>query len=206
MSPKKRWLKDASRIEYIDEENIRVAFLWRECRTPDKTAIIKLFNRSYKVSSTLAKRRIEVRYDPEHLHQIEIYLDGNFRQRAKPLQISPHRAPKQPLPVKQDPLEEEKIDYLAWLTKQHKKKTKISSEGKKTGTNQNLQAFLSILRDRIHPEVFDQALATEFFETFGPFNLQRLKDILTDLLAAHPPNLHLSFYFNHIQDQLFGDQ
>ena len=206
MSPKKRWLRDSSRIEYLDEEKIRIAFLWRELRTPDKTAIIKLFNRSYKVSATLARRRVEVRYDPEHLHQIEIYLDGSFRGRAKPLQISPHRAPKEPLPVKQDPLQGQKIDYLAWLTKKHKKKTKISSVGKKTEANQNLQGFLSILRDRIHPDVFDQALATEFFETFGPFDLQRLKDVLTDLLAAHPPNLHLSFYFNHIQNQLLGEK
>jgi transposase InsO family protein len=206
MSPKKRWLRDSSRIEYIDEEKIRVAFLWRELRTPDKTAILKLFNRSYKVSSNLAKRRVEVRYDPEHLHQIEIYLDGTFRQRAKPLQVSPHRAPKEPLPLKQEPLEEEKIDYLAWLTKEHRKRTNLRVVKKKTGTNDNLQGFLSILRDHIHPDVFDQNLATEFFETFGPFDLQRLENILTDLLAAHPTNLHLSFYFNHIQNQLFGDK
>ena len=206
MSPKKRWLRDSSRIEYIDEEKIRVAFLWRELRTPDKTALIKLFNRAYKVSSNLAKRRVEVRYDPEHLHQIEIYLDGSFRQRAKPLQVSPTRAPKEPLPLKQDSLAEEKIDYLEWLTREHKNKTKVGSIQKKKAANNNLQGFISILRDRIHPDVFDPALATEFFETFGPFDLQRLKDILTDLLAAYPTNLHLSFYFNHIQNQLFGDK
>jgi transposase InsO family protein len=206
MSPKKRWLRDSSRIEYIDEEKIRVAFLWRELRTPDKTAIIKLFNRSYKVSATLAKRRVEVRYDPEHLHQIEIYLDGAFRQRAKPLQVSPNRAPKEHLPLKQDPSEEEKIDYLAWLTREHRKKTNLRSVKKKTGIHDNLQGFLSTLREHIHPDVFDLDLATEFFETFGPFDLKKLKNILTDLLAAHPTNLHLSFYFNHIQNQLLGDK
>jgi len=205
MSPKKRWMRDSSRIEYLDEEKIRIAFLWRELRTPDKTAIIKLFNRSYKVSANLAKRRVEVRYDPEHLHQIEIYLDGTFRQRAKPQQVSPHRAPKELLPLEKDPSDEEKIDYLAWLTKEHRKKTNLRLVTKKTGTNDNLQGFLSMLRNHIHPDVFDPGLATEFFKTFGPFDLQRLKNILTDLLAAHPPNLHLSFYFNHIQNQLFGD-
>jgi transposase InsO family protein len=206
MSPKKRWLRDSARIEYLDEEKIRIAFLWRELRTPDKTALIKLFNRAYKVSSTLAKRRVEVRYDPEHLHKIEIYLDGSFRQRAKPLQVSPHRAPKESLPLEQDPLDEKKIDYLTWLTKKHRKKTNLTLVKKKTGTNDNLQGFLSILRDHIHPDVFDQDMATEFFETFGPFDQKRLKNIIIDLLALHPPNLHLSFYFNHIQNQLFGDK
>ena len=206
LSPKKRWLRDASRIEYIDEEKIRIAFLWRELRTSDKTAIIKLFNRSYKVSANLAKRRVEVRYDPEHLHQIEIYLDGAFRQRAKPLQISPDRAPKELLPVQNDPSDDEKTDYLTWLTKKHRKKSKLRPEDKNMGTNDNLQGFISTMQDHIHSDVFDLDLTTEFFETFGPFDLKRLKNILTDLLAAHPANLHISFYLNHIRNQFFGDQ
>lgn len=206
MSPKKRWLKDSSRIEYLDEEKIRIAFLWRELRTPDKTAVIRLFNRAYRLSPTLAKGRIEVRYDPEHLEQIEIYLDGSFRQRARPLQISAHRGPKELLPAQQDLNQEEKIDYLSWLTRKHKEKTKISSPEKKTDKNRHLQGFLTLLQHHIHPDVFDPALATEFFETFGPFDPSQIKDILTDLLAAHPHNLHISFYLNHIQHKLIGDK
>jgi hypothetical protein len=34
--------------------------------------------------------------------------------------------------------------------------------------------------------------------------MARIKHMLADLLAAHPANLHLSFYLNHIQDQLLG--
>lgn len=205
MSPKKRWLKDSSRIEYLDDEKIRVAFLWRELRTPDKTAIIRLFTRSYKVSSTLAKRRVELRYDPEHLEQIEIYLNGSFRQRAKPFRISPHRAPKELLPVQEDSTPKEKIDYLAWLTRKHKENTALPSP-QKNNTSQDLQGFLALLRQFIHPDVLDPPLATEFFEIFGPFDPIRIKEILSDLLAVHPPNLHLSFYLNHIHDQLHGAQ
>lgn len=206
MSPKKRWLTDASRIEYLDEEKIRIAFLWRENRTPDKTGVIALFNHPYQVSPTLAKQRVEVRYDPECLDQIEIYVDGSFKQRAKALQISPKRAPKQLLPITQNQNTEEKIDYLAWITHKHKAKTQIPSDEKKTEKNHPLQDFLSILRQHIHPEVFDQALATEFFQSFGPFEPHQLKNTLKDILAVHPPNLHLSFYLNHIQNQLMGDK
>jgi len=204
MSPKKRWLKDASRIEYLDEEKIRVAFLWRELRTPDKTAVIKLFNRTYKVSTTLAKQRVEVRYDPEHLEQIEIYLNGAFRQRAKPLEVSPNRGPKELLPVALNPKPEETVDYLAWLTQTHKKKTKITPGKGDEKSQDSLEDFLALLQQHIHPDVFDPSLATEFFDSFGPFDMKRIKQILADLLAAHPSNLHLSFYLNHIQDQLLG--
>jgi putative transposase len=207
MSPKKRWLKDSSRIQYLDEEKIRVAFLWRELRTPDKAAVIKLFNRSYKVSATLVKHRVQVRYDPEHLDTIEIYLNGKFRQKAKPLQVSPHRAPREALVLPENSSSTENLDYLAWLTQTHKNKTKLPSAGKSEDTRQgknDLRDFLALLQQHIHPDVFDSLLAARFFEAFGPFDTTRIKQILLDLLAAHPANLHLSFYLNHIHDQVFG--
>lgn len=204
MSPKQRWLKDASRIQYLDEEKIRLAFLWRELRTPDKTAVIRLFSQTYKVSPSLAKRRVEVRYDPENLDTIEIYLEGTFRQRAKPLQISPQRAPKERLHIPELQDDNQKTDYLGWLTQKHRAKTHIPSPQK--DNPQALAQFLDILQQRLAAEVFDQHQATEFFELYGPFDPQQLKATLDQLLAVEPPNLHLSFYLNHIKNQLMGDQ
>jgi hypothetical protein len=150
---------------------------------------------------------VEVRYDPEQLDTIEVYLHGKFRQKAKPLEVSPHRGPKEVLPLLQNSKPEEKLDYLAWLTQTHKKKVKIPSAGKgedNSRSRNGLQGFLALLEQYIHPDVFDSSLATQFFEAFGPFDTARVKDVLRDLLAAHPANLHLSFYLNHIHDQFFG--
>ena len=196
--------RSSSRIEYLDEEKIRVAFLWRELRTPDKASIIKLFSRSYKVSAALAKQRVEVRYDPEHLATIEVYLHGKFRQKAKPLQVSAHRAPKEVLALPQEEKPQEKLDYLSWLTQTHQKKIQITPGKEEVRDRGPLQSFLSVLQKHIHPDVFDPSPATEFFDSFGPFDMTKIDQILHDLLAAHPANLHLSFYLNHIQDHLLG--
>lgn len=205
MTPKQRWTNDASRIQYVEEEKLRIAFLWRERRTPDKAGVLRLFHHRYKVSPLLAKKRVEVRYDPETLDHIEIYLDGVFRQRAKPLQITPNRAPREPLPLEQDQMPEEKTDYLGWLTGEHKKKIKITpANGKSSGDNQTLAGFLQILREYISKEVFDEKEAAAFFQTFGSFDPDRLKRILDDLLAVEPKDLHISFYLNHIQTKLMG--
>jgi putative transposase len=205
MTPNERWTNDASRIQYIDEEKLRIAFLWREMRTPDKTGVIQLFHRRYKVSPALAKKRVEVRYDPERLDHIEIYLDGVFRQRAKCLQVTPSRAPRELLPFRQDQNSEEKTDYLGWLTGKHKKKIKITpANGKSPGENQTLRIFLHILQEHVSKEVFDEKEAAAFFQTFGPFDPDRLTRILDDLLAVEPKNLHISFYLNHIQTRLRG--
>jgi hypothetical protein len=119
------------------------------------------------------------------------------------LQIAPHRAPREVLPLpEQKP--EEKLDYLSWLTQTHRKKIKIISGKEEKAGGDALQGFLALLQHRIHPDVFDPSLATEFFDAFGPFDLRRIEEILDDLLAAHPANLHLSFYLNHIQVRMEG--
>jgi hypothetical protein len=205
MSPKQRWLKDASRITYLQEEKIRMAFLWRELRTADKTGVIRLFNKKYKVAPDLVKKRVEVRYDPERLDQIEIYVNGNFVQRAKPLRITAHRAPKQTLAQTEPTIPSAKTDYLGWLTQQHKKKTDITKDNPKSDSSAVLAEFIALLREYIDPKVFDHKLCSQFFNTYGPFEIKKIKSILTTLLAVHPHNLHTAFYLENIQNHLIGD-
>jgi putative transposase len=204
-SPKQRWLKDASRIEYLEEEKIRVAFLWRERRTADKTGVITLFNRRYKVSPALAKKRLQIRYDPERLDQIEIYFDGAFKQRAKLLQLTAQRAPKQ-LPhhaAEQTP--QKPTNYLRYLTQKRKSNIQINSKTDTSSTQTTLQSFLDILKDRICAPVLDPKLATDFYQTYGPFDAVKLVACLDTLLCSQPKNLHLSFYLNHVKNRLIGE-
>jgi putative transposase len=204
MSPKQRWLKDASRITYLEEEKIRMAFLWRELRTADKTGVIRLFNKKYKVAPGLARKKLQVRYDPERLEQIEIYTNGKFVQRAKPLSITPHRAPKHRLPETAPTIPSTKTDYLGWLTQQHKKEKTITKEKTTSDPSKTLAQFIALLREHIDPKVFDQTLCTEFFNTYGPFDIKTIKHILATSLAVHPHNLHTAFYLEHIQHRLIG--
>ena len=205
MSPKQRWLKDASRITYLEEEKIRTAFLWRELRTADKTGVIRLFNKKYKVAPDLARKKVEVRYDPERLEQIEIYLNANFVQRAKPLRITAHRAPKQTLPRTEPTIPSTKTDYLGWLTQQHKNKRSVTQENPKSDSSAALSQFTALIGQHIDPRVFDQKRCSDFFNTYGPFDIKKIKNILDTLLAVHPNNLHTAFYLEHIQYHLIGD-
>ena len=98
MSPKQRWLKDASRITYLDEEKIRMAFLWRELRTADKTGVIRLFN--HKVQSgtrSCQKNGPKSAMIRNGSIRSKFISTATFVQRAKPLRITAHRAPKQTL-------------------------------------------------------------------------------------------------------------
>jgi hypothetical protein len=202
-SPWQRWHQDAGRVHYLDEEKLRAAFLWREQRKVDKTAVLSLFNQKYKLSAALANKRVEVRYDPERLDQIEIYTDGVFRQRAGTLKISAHRGPRELPPAQPAADDCAPTDYLGHLTQKHRKATAV--EPPRAPAAMSLDNFLDILKNRIDQAVFDPQAAERFYHTYGPFDPVQLKTCLDALLRCQPPNLHISVYLQHICDRLIGD-
>jgi hypothetical protein len=48
--------------------------------------------------------------------------------------------------------------------------------------------------------VFDETVVRNFCETYGPFDLTRSEQILTDLLEVHPDNHHIRFYLEAIRN------
>ena len=202
-SPWQRWHQDAGRVHYLDEEKLRAAFLWREQRKVDKTAVLSLFKQKYKASAALAGKRVEVRYDPERLDQIELYIDGVFRQRARTLKIGAQRGPRE-LPSDQPPAADRPpTDYLGHLTRKHRRK--VALEEHRPPAPMPLAGFLDILKNRIDKAVFDPLEAERFYRTYGPFEPRKLENCLDALLRCQPPNLHISVYLQHICDRLIGD-
>jgi hypothetical protein len=79
--PLDRWRKALERIRFADDNKLRDAFLWREDRRPDKSGVFSLLGERYQ--TTLGRRRIEVRFDPEALAEIEVWLEGKFVERVR---------------------------------------------------------------------------------------------------------------------------
>ena len=125
-------------------------------------------------------------------------------QRAKPLRITAHRAPKQTLAKTEPTIPSAKTDYLGWLTQQHKKEKTIPKEKPQSDSSKVLTEFIALLREYIDPNVFDQKRCTDFFNTYGPFDIKKIKHILDTLLAVHPNNLHTAFYLENIKNHLMG--
>ncbi len=98
-----------------------------------------------------------------------------------------------------------KADYLGWLIRQHQDEKNITPHNPKSDSAKALSQFTAMLRQHIDPKVFDHKLCSEFFNTYGPFDINKINSILTTLLALHPNNLHMAFYLEHIQYYLIGD-
>ena len=207
ISPKKRWLKDSSRIEYLDEEKIRVAFLWRELRTPDKASSLKLFSRSYKVSTALTKQRVDVRYDPEHLDTIEIYLNGKFRQKAKPFRSLLTGAPKKSFryPRTQNRKKSSITSHGSPRHTKRKSKSPQQAKGRITAGAGTASRIFSLSLSNISiPMSLILPLPPSSLKPSDLLTPQESKTSCKISWQHTLPTSISSFYLNHIQDQFFG--
>ena len=87
-------------------------------RRVTRVATVPLEGNSYSVDPALAGRRVELRYDPENLAVIDVFLDGRPAGAAVPFVIGRHvhRAVAPPAAAAADPTG---IDYLGIVTAAH---------------------------------------------------------------------------------------
>ena len=197
-SPLERWLKDADRIEYVDEQKLTHAFLFKLDRTTDKCAVFKLHGRRYQCDWQLAKKKIQVHYNPEEMELVEVFRDGKFVQRAKPLSITAHRPAKtkaeQGLPAQG--ADQNATDYLNFLVQERRQSLPAPS----TPVDDNrLEAFVALLKGRLAEEIFEEAAVRDFWTRFGPLELERTEQRLNEILEAHPANHHIGFYLEALR-------
>ncbi len=97
---------------------IREAFRWSVTRRVTRVATVPLEGNSYSVDPALTGRRVDLRYDPEDLTSIEVFLDGRPAGTAVPFVIGRHvhRAVAPPPPPAADPTG---IDYLGMVAAAH---------------------------------------------------------------------------------------
>jgi putative transposase len=101
-----------------DPAVLREAFRWSVTRRVTRVATVPLEGNSYSVDPALVGRRVELRYDPEDLSRVELFLDGKPAGTAVPFVIGHHvhKAVQPAPPPQQDPTG---IDYLGMVAAAH---------------------------------------------------------------------------------------
>ena len=94
------------------------AFRWSVTRKVTRTATVPLEGNSYAVDPALTGRRIELRYDPEDLSAIDVYLDGKPAGAATPFVTRRHVHRAVPQAARPDP-DPTGVDYLGLVAAAH---------------------------------------------------------------------------------------
>lgn len=212
--PIERWRAGIGRIRYAEEEKLRQAFLWRENRTPDKAGVLSLLGVRYQVGPTLARKRVQVRFDPEALHEVEIWFGGGFAQRARPLQVSPWRRPTAAQSEDRAPDADGPpvANWLGHLVEKHRESAgtrELQSPAAHAADRRQIadSAVLNLLVDVLDPGVFDEPTIRAYLDRFGPLEPERAAVTLAALTGAgEPTDQHVTFYLDAIRDQQKGPQ
>ena len=108
----------AGPLRQADPALLRDAFRWSVTRRVTRVATVPLDGNSYSVDPALTGRRVELRYDPEDLSRIEVFLEGRPAGAAVPFVIRRHvhKAVQPAPPPRQDPTG---IDYLGMVAAAH---------------------------------------------------------------------------------------
>lgn len=101
-----------------DPARLAEAFRWSVTRKVTRTATVPLEGNSYAVDPSLVGRRVELRYDPEDLTRLDVYLEGRPAGIAVPFKIHRHVHPAVPQAQRPEPAATG-IDYLGLVTDAH---------------------------------------------------------------------------------------
>ncbi|MBI4933413.1 MAG: DDE-type integrase/transposase/recombinase [Actinobacteria bacterium] len=213
-TPVDRWRAGAARVKYADDEVLRRAFLWREERTPDKTGLFSLLGTRYQVGPGLARRRVEVHYDPEQLAEVEVWLDGKMRERVKPFGVRSHRRPRPEGPDAAATTPSTAPPAADWLGHLVAKRAALRvpepspreiADQARARRDEADMAVADLLAERLEPAVFDEAAVREYLQRFGPFDPERTRAVLDRMLASGRADQHVSIYLDALRDDMGGE-
>lgn len=90
--PMDRYEKDDHPIRTLPPHELVEVFLLEETRKVDKTGCISLLGKTFEVDSLLSNQKVQVRFDPYDLSEVQIWKEGKQFEHAKMLEL---RDPKE---------------------------------------------------------------------------------------------------------------
>jgi putative transposase len=102
----------------VDADRLAEAFRWSVTRKVTRTATVPLEGNAYGVDPALVGRRVELRYDPEDLTRIDVYLDGRPAGVATAFVTRRHVHRAVPQAARPEP-DATGIDYLGLVAAAH---------------------------------------------------------------------------------------
>jgi transposase InsO family protein len=208
-TPRERYFSDSTHIRYADEEDLRQAFLWKENRTADKAGVFSLLGDRYQVRTVLQKRKVEIRFDPEALDEVEVWQDNAFVERSRPFEVGPHRRPvvsSTPTTVSQTA--EPAADWLGHLVQARREEGFVEPKPRADAVRARAErrardlAVIELLSDRLDDGVVDIEVIQAWLDRFGPLEPQRVAPILGELLERERADHHVHHYLEAIRRRL----
>lgn len=107
----------------VEPSLLREAFRAAVIRRVDRTASVSLAGQLYRVDSSLAGRRVELRFDPDDPRRLDVYYEGQPAGGAVPYLIGRHVQRQVPSPTPPPAAPATGVDYLGLVLAAHEAET-----------------------------------------------------------------------------------
>ncbi|MFT6144869.1 MAG: putative transposase [Myxococcota bacterium] len=199
-TPWDRWRAGAARVRPVSERQLKDAFLFRAQRTTDKTGVFRLHGTRFQTRAALARKKVEVRYDPEEMDVVEVWHNDAFQERVSPFQVTRHRRSKT-LALPATPPSETSSDYLGHLVEQHQPSPVDDAIARALAEHKaHDDGFVELLRDRVVPSVFDEPAIRDFLRRCGPYDASTLQPCLDLAIELGGSDQHVLTLLRGITD------
>ena len=106
-------------LQAVEPSLLREAFRWSVLRRVTSTASVSLAGNRYAVDPSLIGRRIELRFDPEDLTRLDVFLEGRSIGQAVPFIVGRHVHRQVPQAQPPAPPPAIGVDYLGLVVAEH---------------------------------------------------------------------------------------
>ncbi len=121
-TPQARW-ETGGPPRAAEPARLAEAFRWSAQRKVTRTATVSLDGNHYSVDPALVGRRVELRFDPEDLTAIEVFVEGKGAGIATPFVIGRHTHKAVPQAAVRPAPEPTGVDYLGLVASAHEAET-----------------------------------------------------------------------------------
>ncbi len=203
MTPIERWRQDEQNLVRVSPEDIRRALMLRaERKVNEKTALIRLDNRSYQASPELAGSKVEVRWHVRDESTVEIWRSGSL------IEVAGISIPGANIDFSRNPPRPEKKRGLTYeSSKRYRQALLAEHQGEAPVQPSEVDEYLAqieftdlvarSLGRSLESEELSQL--AQFFITLSPLKLKATESLLTLAINAKGTKMHLRYYLENIR-------
>ena len=202
-TPLQAWEEDQAPLRRAEPVQLSGAFLLRELRRVDKTALISVLGHRYLCADALVGAQVQVRFHPAHPDQpVQIWLRDRFVQMAFPYVLL-EQVPRQPraAPKPQGP-GQSALDIFDRQRRERLEQTLHEALPSVPGELPFTEAAAAALLERLLDRRLDEQERRWLGETWrrcGGLQAERCDRALTAFIARHGTGQHLLYYLDQIE-------
>jgi transposase InsO family protein len=211
-TPLQGWQQIGKHLRTVDAKELAELFLYEVNRTVDNAGLVKVEGIAFEIDALLAKKKVQVRYNPFDLSWVKVYNNGALVGKAWPLKAGRWNTARRKAAQAKDKPDKDKppsgLKPMKQLVEQLGQRQQ-GAQHQSSGRTQpfTLPAFIKTVATALNrqPDAFHPAevqTLKHFLESYPQLTAVTVSLILAKAIINHGGQKHISVYLDIIKQHL----